>query len=74
MSIVKYSGRNHRRKAAKVWTSYLSLSKSKPKITPYTEVIYVQISWLGIVNLFQTFVEIYNYVVRGTTRETAWRV
>ena len=40
---------------AKVWTSYLSYSKSKPKITPITEVIRVRILWLGLVNLFQTF-------------------
>ncbi len=42
----------------KVWTSYLSPSKSKPKITPFEEVIQVRILWLGIVNLFQTFAEL----------------
>jgi hypothetical protein len=30
-----------------VWTSYLSSSKSKPKITPFEEVIRVRILWLG---------------------------
>lgn len=31
----------------KVWTSYLSSSKSKPKITTYTEVIRARILWLA---------------------------
>lgn len=35
-------------RAEKVLTSYLSYSKSKPKITPFEEVIHVRILWLGM--------------------------
>ena len=39
----------------KVWTSYLSCPKSKPKNHLFSGVISVQILWLGIVDMFQTF-------------------
>ncbi len=32
----------------KVWTTYFPYSKSKPKTTPFSEVIRVQILWLTI--------------------------
>jgi hypothetical protein len=38
----------------KVWTTYLSYPKSKPKITPFTEVIRVRILWPGLVDEFST--------------------
>lgn len=41
--------------SSEVLTSYLSSSKSKPKITPFKEVIRARILWLGIECLVKTF-------------------
>jgi len=40
---------------AEVWLSYLPYGKATKNITPFEGLYYRTISWLSIVNLFQTF-------------------